>query len=212
MVNHGERREMLEFIPAVTRLLDVGCSTGRFGATVRGSYPEMELWGIDPTPPDADVAQPYDTRLVGMFPDALPAGEQFDCIVFNDVLEHMIDPWHTLRKTHDLLTPGALVVASIPNVRHVSVTGPLIRHGRWDYKEEGILDRTHLRFFTRSTALELFTSTGYSIERVSRLQWPGTGTTGRLAFANRLLRGRLDDFFAQQYAIVARRTTATTVV
>ncbi|HEY6317191.1 MAG TPA: class I SAM-dependent methyltransferase [Acidimicrobiia bacterium] len=200
-----ERAEMLEFIPASTRrLLEVGCETGRFGAALRAAYPAMEIWGIDPTPSPPNRPQAYQTRIVGSFPADIADGEKFDCVVFNDVLEHLIDPWDALRRTHSFLRPDAVVVVSIPNVRHISVLRPLLIGGRWDYRDCGILDRTHLRFFTRATAIELLRSTGYAVERVQRLQWAGS-ERGRVAVANRILRGRLDDFLAQQYAIVGRR-------
>jgi SAM-dependent methyltransferase len=91
-----------------------------------------------------------------------------DCVIFADVLEHLVDPWRTARKYRDLLRPGGTVVASIPNVAHRSVLGGLLRH-RWDYDVQGILDRTHLRFFTRETALEMFEQAGFSIRQVRRI-------------------------------------------
>jgi SAM-dependent methyltransferase len=200
-----DRSEMLEFVPAsASTLLDVGCASGRFGGALRARFPSMEIWGIDPSPPRHDRDQPYTTRLVGSFPDDIADGVAFDCVVFNDVLEHMVDPWEALERTHRILTERAKVVVSIPNVRHVQVLRPLILEGRWDYRDEGILDRTHLRFFTRATAMELLESTGFVVERVERLRWTGTGTSGRVATLNRALRGRLDDFLAQQFALVAR--------
>jgi SAM-dependent methyltransferase len=197
---------MLRFIaPSARRVLDVGCSTGRFGAALRDHYPEMEVWGIDPTPHPSDRPQPYATRLVGEFPADVPSSEKFDCIVFNDVLEHLVDPWSALRQAHAHLTSRAEVVVSVPNVRHVWVLRPLLLEGRWDYQDEGILDRTHLRFFTRSTAIELLETTGYVVREVHGIEWEDDARTqGRLGLVNRILRGRLDDLFAQQFALVAR--------
>ncbi len=170
----------------------------------------MELWGIDPMPPPPDRSHSYQTRLVGLFPDDIGDGELFDCVVFNDVLEHTADPWAVLRKTRALLTPDAAIVVSIPNVRHVSVLVPLIAGGRWDYEDWGILDRTHLRFFTRATAVELLQSTGYTVKRVMPLRWPDTGGGGLVSLAKRMLRGRFDDFLAEQYALVARPDRTST--
>ena len=208
MAYDEERPEIVELVPSSTRrLLDVGCATGRFAAELRGRFPEIELWGIDPTPPDNAAASIFDQRIVGRFPDDLPADEQFDCIVFNDVLEHMAEPWDALRRTHSLLRPRAAVIASIPNVRHIWVLRQLVLHGRWDYTSSGILDRTHLRFFTRATAGELFTTTGYHIERVAPIRI--VGNTGKIALVNKLLRGRLNDLFTERYAIVAREEFLT---
>jgi SAM-dependent methyltransferase len=200
-----ERPEMLEFIPAsARRILDVGCSTGRFGTALRASRLDLDaLWGVDPTP-DLGREGPYDVRIAGSFPQDIPVGAMFDCVIFNDVLEHMVDPWDALERTRSFLAPGGVVVVSMPNVRHVSVVQPLLMSGRWDYCDEGILDRTHLRFFTRATAIELLESTGYSVEMVQPIRWSGARIARWLVRLNRLLRGRLDDFFPQQYALVAR--------
>ncbi len=170
----------------------------------------MELWGIDPTPPLPGCADSYQVRLVGSFPDDIGDGERFDCVVFNDVLEHTADPWTVLEQTHAILAPGAVIVVSIPNVRHATVVRSLLVDGRWDYRDWGILDRTHLRFFTRATAVELLQSTGFAVERVEHLRWPNTGEGSLVRLANRVLGGRLDDFLAQQYALVARPNRAST--
>lgn len=202
MIYDTDRPEMLQLIPASARkVLDVGCATGRFGESLRTLHPAMEVWGIDPTPHPADRPQPYRNRLVGTYPESLPASETFDCVVFNDVLEHLVDPWSALRQTHAHLRPGGSIVISIPNVRHIWVLRPLLLEGKWEYQDWGILDRTHLRFFTRSSAIALVESSGFHVDEVRRIQWEGGG--GRVAFANRILRGRLDDFLAQQFAMVA---------
>lgn len=161
----------------------------------------MELWGIDPTPHPEDRPQPYDTRIVGTFPEDVPVGPMFDCAVFNDVLEHMVDPWAALEFTRGFMQDGGHVVASIPNVRHIMVTKPLILTGRWDYEEFGILDRTHLRFFTRTTIVDLFESSGYEIALLEPIR---VSKMGSLARVNRLARGRLTNLLAEQYAVVAR--------
>lgn len=194
---------MVGFVPAGTRrLLDVGCDTGRFGRSVREVVPLEELWGVDPQPAVDGGTPGYDVRLHGYFPDALAADEQFNCICFNDVLEHMPDPWAALVATRAHLQPGGTVVASIPNVRHwQQVLRPLLVEGRWDYEECGILDRTHLRFFTRAGVLALFHDTGYAVERIAGIR--PESTTGKLALLDRLSRGRLHDFVVERYALVA---------
>jgi SAM-dependent methyltransferase len=193
---------MLAFVPAsTTRLLDVGCDTGRFGAALRARFPTSELWGIDPAAPGRAVPDPYNRRITGLFPDDVPEGGMFDCIVFNDVLEHMADPWDALRKAHHLLMPGGTLIASIPNVRNARVVRPLVLRGRWDYADSGILDRTHLRFFTRSSAIALFVDTGYSVVEAAPVR--RVEERSKLALANRLLGGLLDDFFVERYGIVA---------
>lgn len=194
-----EREEMLPFVPeTAARILDVGCDSGRFGKLLRARSPETVLWGIDPIPSSEPHA--YDQRVTGSFPEDLPDHEPFDCIVFNDVLEHFPDPWTVLASARGLLRDDGVIVASIPNVRHHSALSPLLRAGEWTYADQGILDRTHLRFFTKSSMVELFRSSGYSVATIEPIN---VDTDGKLATLNRLLGGRLTDFLALQYALVA---------
>lgn len=98
----------------------------------------------------------------GYFPEDLPATEPFDLVVFNDVLEHMVDPWEALRTTRALMTDTGHVVAAIPNVGHITVIEGLLR-GRWDYAESGVMDRTHLRWFTREIIIKMFEDAGFQV-------------------------------------------------
>ncbi len=91
-------------------------------------------------------------------------GEEFDAVVLADVLEHLQDPGALLRKVRDLLTPGAVVVASIPNVAHGSLRLALLG-GEFRYRDLGLLDETHLRFFTRASIQDLFEEAGYVVTR-----------------------------------------------
>ena len=129
--------------------------------------------------------------------------DKFDCIVFNDVLEHMSDPWSALEIAGDVLNNCGRVVASIPNVRHYTVLVPLLIKGRWTYHDVGILDRTHLRFFTRSTVRELFETTGWAVESITptRLDEASTGEIARILS---LFGKRGIDFRARNFVVVAR--------
>jgi len=196
-----DRTDMVRFIPSdARRILDVGCAGGRFAAEARNVLEDCEIWGIDPTPGiDPD---PHDRRIHGIYPDALEQDTTFDCIVFNDVLEHMVDPWGVLLRTHAFLAPGGVVVASIPNVRNfVHVVRPLAINGRWRYADTGILDRTHLRFFTRASIVEMFEDARFDMITVEPIH---PHDRGRWAALNRALGHRLDEVLALQYAVVAR--------
>jgi 2-polyprenyl-3-methyl-5-hydroxy-6-metoxy-1,4-benzoquinol methylase len=199
-----QRVEMLQYVPAdATSVLDVGCATGLFGDGLRRASTATRIVGIDVTPHPDEHPNPYDERITGAYPEAVGA-ERFDCIVFNDVLEHLVDPWEALEVARDLLTADGVVVASIPNVRNVPyVLRPLLVNGRWRYADTGILDRTHLRFFTRSSIVEMFEQCGYTVEELEPIN---PTPNGRWAALNRYLRGRLDDFLAVQFAVVARPT------
>lgn len=195
-----ERPEMAPFVPGSTeRLLDVGCSQGGFGAALRRSRRDIHLVGLEPDAAAAESArQHYDEVIVGHFPDAVPDDAAFDCVVFNDVLEHLVDPQAALQAAHGILLRGGCVIASIPNVRSARVVFDLVLRGRWDYADAGILDRTHLRFFTRSSIQRLFTDAGFEIENIAGL-FP-LGTRYRVAWLTRLL---LRDLSYLEFAVVA---------
>ncbi len=111
----------------------------------------MEVWGVELSQQAAAEAQSkLDKVFVGSIEDGtllLPEGF-FDCVVFNDVLEHLVNPWAVLTSIKMFMQPDAYVVASIPNVRYFDNIKQLLKHKQWKYEDEGILDKTHLRFFT----------------------------------------------------------------
>lgn len=195
-------------MPASTRrLLDVGCWKGAFGAALKARRPGLVVWAVETDPAAAEVAaERLDRVLVGSFPDAVPPGERFDAVTFVDVLEHFADPWTVLRRTAGMLTPTGVVVAAIPNVRHFRVLLPLVLAGRWDYTESGLLDRTHLRFFTRATMLELFADTGYEVEECRPVNLASRRYPVSAALS--LLGSRGEEFRALQYVVVARPASA----
>jgi 2-polyprenyl-3-methyl-5-hydroxy-6-metoxy-1,4-benzoquinol methylase len=188
--------------PTVKKVLDVGCCFGGFGALLESRG--IETWGIEPDPTYAATAEGRMTKVIrGFFPGAAPSDEKFDCVTFNDVLEHMVDPAEALATTRDLLDPGGWVLASIPNIRHITVLFNLIVKGRWDYTDTGILDRTHLRFFTKATMRELFEATGFRVESITPLATTRL-TTPKLR-AMRVLGHRKEQFLVVQYGLLAQR-------
>jgi 2-polyprenyl-3-methyl-5-hydroxy-6-metoxy-1,4-benzoquinol methylase len=124
--------------------------------------------GVEPDAPAAGVAAAhYREVLVGAIDDAgvqarLADGGGYDVILFLDVLEHLRDPHGVLSAARDWLRPGGLVLCSLPNVAHWRVRLALAR-GRFDYADNGLMDRTHLRWFTRSSARELVSGAGYAV-------------------------------------------------
>jgi 2-polyprenyl-3-methyl-5-hydroxy-6-metoxy-1,4-benzoquinol methylase len=163
-----------------------------------------EVVGIEMDPVTAaDAAVRLDDVIVGRYPDDIPAGQTFDCVVFNDVLEHMDNPWSALEATIEHLAPGGAVVASIPNVRNVEVVYPLLTRGTWRYRDQGLLDRTHLRFFTKSSMRELFEESGFAVIQQIPIRTHGKKRS-RIAGAAHLLGQRGEEFLTVQYGLVAR--------
>ena len=131
--------------------------------------PGARLVAIEAEKDPAQVATAFfDDVVTGYFPaclsDEVLRGERFDLVVFNDVLEHMVDPWSALHAAHSVLTESGVVLASVPNIQYAPVVESLIRGG-FDYADSGVLDRTHLRFFTRKTLLEMFAGAGFEVAR-----------------------------------------------
>ena len=200
------RRDVVPFVPTTGgRLLDVG---GGIGATAA----LLKAQGIVEKAGTADMVDPataLDTLdfayqgnlddegfLKGIFREQGP----FQLILALDVLEHLIDPWSTARVLADMLDTGGYLVASIPNVRHWRTSANLLLGGKWAYTEHGTLDRTHLRFFVRNTAVELVSGAGLTVQSVNS---PSTGP--RAALLDRLTFGRLRDLTAMQYVVVGRK-------
>lgn len=191
------RPEIHDMIPPGTvRLLDVGCNDGRFGQWAKASRRVASVTGIEPHLGQAELARGrLDAVVAGSYPGALDKIEgKFDCITFNHVLEHLLDPWAALKVTSSILRhPGGRVVALIPNVRYISLVYNLFVRGQWTYTDKGLLDRTHLRFFTRDSATEMFHQAGYDVicvkpvnavgnVRAPRLSWILTRVVGDLAY------------------------------
>lgn len=201
----GPRKEMLEFVPTdARRILEIGCGDGRFAASLKARGP-VEITGVELNAEAAARARERMDRVhvadLEAAPPVLPAAH-FDCLICNDVLEHLRDPWAVLRHLRGSLAPGAKVVASLPNLRFLQVMKDLVLRGDFSYQDEGVLDRTHLRFFTRSTLNRLFVDTGYE---VLRLQGINSRVRGwKFDLLDRLTGGRVDDMRYVQFAVVAQ--------
>jgi len=169
------RPELRVLVPVdAQRILDVGCGAGELGRLLKAERPGVTVAGIELERTVAAVASAVLDRVICGDAEDIEIPFQpgdFDCVIFADVLEHMRNPVDTIRRYTSLLRPGGSVVASVPNIAHLSVILNLLRH-RWFYSERGLLDKGHVRFFTRSSVLELFESLGFrkiTLEREYRL-------------------------------------------
>src|SRR5262249_5164258 len=130
--------------------------------------PRARYLGVESHLPAAEKAAQRMERVVRGEADSISKDQlgietgTVDCLVYGAVLEHLIDPWGLLQRQAAWLRPGGMVLACIPNVQHWSLLVELLR-GRWRYQDEGLLDRTHLRFFTREGALDLMSRAGLEV-------------------------------------------------
>lgn len=170
---------VVPFIGRGSRVLDLGCATGWQARLLaeRG----CAVVGVELDAKAAARATPWCERVIVCDLDLvdLPAilgPDSFDAIAAGDILEHLRDPARLLRSLAGVLRPGGRVVASMPNVAHGSVRLALLT-GAFPYADAGLLDRTHLRFFTRTSLQELFASAGFTIEQLERVEVPIDGGT-----------------------------------
>lgn len=171
-------RHMVEMIGSNKTVLDVGCATGYLAKALR-SFGNT-VTGVEYDPEAAERARAFADRVVVADLDhvdlrqALP-GETFDVVVFGDVLEHLRDPLPPLQQARSLLAPGGYIVISIPNIAHGDVRMSLLL-GRFPYRNLGLLDSTHLRFFTRANLRGLLADAGFAAIEVRTTTAPLFGT------------------------------------
>ncbi len=162
--------ELFDHPPRV--LLDVGCAAGQLGALVKQRHPGARVVGIELNRAAAASArQRIDFVLEGKFEDvdlaqAGIAPGALDTVVVADVLEHMYDPWRAMAALKRQLSPDAQVIASIPNTRNLGLMKNVFDGGTWRYEAGGLLDITHIRFFTLADIKAFFEQTGYRVEHV----------------------------------------------
>lgn len=162
---------MIDTIEPESNVLDAGSGSGeltRYLASVK----KCAVTSVEIDPSLAQQAVPYAQRVVvGDIFQALNnelAGETYDYIVFADVIEHLSAPWEVLELARGALREDGCVLCSVPNIANYRIRKDLLL-GRFDYQPYGILDRTHLRFFTAKTIRELFLDSGYGIDLFGRI-------------------------------------------
>jgi SAM-dependent methyltransferase len=160
----GFNERLFDVVPArVRRILEVGCARGRLGQELKRQDPSRFVAGVELDPDAARVAKERldETFVLDVQADVPPIDPgSLDCILFGDVLEHLLDPEAVLNRYRDLLAPDGIVLCSIPNVQHFSVIKNLLR-GDFMYQPFGLLDSTHLRFFTQMSFAKLMLDAGF---------------------------------------------------
>jgi len=199
----GVRADIQELVPRNCRnILEFGCSTGALGDALK-SRQGARVTGVEL---DGALAAEARGRLdevvvgdVAAFVGDYEPEERFDCLIAADVLEHLADPWQALRDVTRLLSPGATVVVSVPNVFYWSALLRAIRSQRWPRDPEGTFDRTHLRWFGPEDARELLISAGLTDVSVYPRYW---SAESRLRLVERLGRTSVGPFLAAQLRAV----------
>jgi SAM-dependent methyltransferase len=166
-----DRPELRQLIPqAARRVLDVGCGAGALGAALKRER-GIEVVGLEGFEDAAATARERldDALCVDLeLLDELPYEPgSFDAMVFGDVLEHLHDPHRLLRVLRPWLADDGVIVCSIPNVAHWSVLFPLLAQDRWEYQDAGLLDRTHVHFFTLEEIVRMLRDTGFAPTHVA---------------------------------------------
>ncbi len=161
------RKEMLKYLPSgAAKIIDVGCGNGAFGKVLKEKG-ITEVWGIELMPDEAALAEKtLDKVFAGPVEgnlDKLPT-EYFDVAYFNDVLEHLSDPYDVLKKIKTNLKTGGVVISSIPNIRYHNALIKMLVKKDWEYEKFGVMDHTHLRFFTGKSIRRMYEDLGYVVE------------------------------------------------
>jgi SAM-dependent methyltransferase len=186
---HGRPEIAALLPPDYQRVLEIGCGEGRFRSNLRQP---CHYTGVEPSPAAAAIARVVlDEVLTGTFEQVaqgLPL-KAFDLVICNDVIEHMVDHDAFLEDVQRYMAPGAWIVGSVPNVRYFFHLWDLLIRKDWPYKDHGILDCTHLRFFTQKSWRRTLASHGFIVERLCGLNQPNWGNTFlrrwlKLALAN----------------------------
>ncbi|QFT75976.1 class I SAM-dependent methyltransferase [Erythrobacter sp. THAF29] len=202
------RRDIVPLVPRAERLLDVGGGTGATAKFLKREGYAREIGVMDAVAPSDDREIDFHSRADLNDPSAIDSffeeAGPFDTILLLDVLEHLVDPWTIVKSFAKHVPEDGVMVASIPNVRHHSVTANLLFRNRWTYTDSGLLDRTHLRFFVRETAIDLMTLPGFRIEEVANS--PISGRSKQ--FLNAATFGALRSFLTLQYFIRIRKVSA----
>lgn len=203
----GVRRDIVHLLPDdCRRLLELGCGAG---LTLKHLKDEgLCRWasGVELNVSAAEVAKRYLDRvwsgdIESMTLDIEPGS--LDAILALDVLEHLVDPWAVVERLHRLLKPGGVLIAAIPNIRNIKTLWRLATRGDFNYQDQGIFDRTHLRFFVRETIVELLEYSGLKVDVVEPIPklkpWKNKWIYNKLTF------GALTDLYPTGYRVRAVR-------
>ena len=199
-------------------VLDIGCGGGATGKLIKEKFPGTRVIGIELNSHAAEHARQFLDTVICESVDTINLVDHLgnlrvDTVLLLDILEHLYNPWQSLRRIRQWLQAGTRVIASVPNIRNIRTLDDLAG-GRWDYDKNGVLDITHVRFFTKGTLRQLFEQTGYQIRNLEPLTQPQMVERvivqrgpGRIDTRNVRIKFRstdeLEDLYALQYVVDA---------
>lgn len=202
----GVRSDFLALLPrdGSAHVLEIGCGAGETGAAALAQGRASTYVGVEIAPQAASLARTCLSEVAEGDVERidLPGPDRhFDAVLMSEVLEHLVDPWSFVRRLAHKLRPGALVVASSPNVAQAAVVRGLLAD-RWELTEDGVMDRTHLRWFTAGSYRQMFEDAGIEVEQVRAMAPPGP--VGRLF--NVVTLNRFRHLTVRQICIIGRAT------
>jgi 2-polyprenyl-3-methyl-5-hydroxy-6-metoxy-1,4-benzoquinol methylase len=203
------RCELIECVrDGDNKILEIGCGQGDTGKALKEQGKAAVVVGIEKVPEIAEAAKAkIDQVLTGdveVIELSFSEG-YFDYVIMGDVLEHLYDPWALVNKVGRYVKKGGYVIASIPNIRYWQIVKELVLKGEWRYCSEGVLDETHLRFFTKKSMIRLFESGPFTVSRIIPASKFRPQPLSKQVIVNKLTFGLFEDFFIMQYIVEAQR-------
>lgn len=195
------RYDIINLIPqGCSNVLEIGCADGSTLVELKKIGKAKYVCGIDIV--DLNQFKKLDKFILADIErDEIDLPRNyFDVIICTDVLEHLVDPWNTLKKLKNFLKEDGIVVASIPNIREIKTMLNIFVKGDFKYVNTGILDKTHLRFFCKKNIIELFDQTGFEIIKISN----NLNIKSKRFILNLITFGIFEEFLVVQYLIVAK--------
>jgi len=194
------RSEIEDLLPSYSEeTLDIGCGDGATLEWVKATKRCEKTYGIE-------ISESSYLKAKKILDETLNINiekeknffmkKKFDLILVLDVIEHLIDPWKFLNLIKSRLNEGGSIIISVPNIRHYSILKDLIFFGNWEYCQSGILDRTHLRFFTKKSLKKIFKKEKLNIEMLKK--YP-IDYSGKAKILNKISFNLFSDFLTQQY-------------
>lgn len=204
------RHDLIQMIEGNdNKILDIGCGEGQTGWTLKKSGKAKEVVGVEFVEGPANRAESRLDKVIHGDVEEITLSfqpEYFDYIILADVVEHLIDPWRVIKQLSRFLNREGFLIASIPNIGHWRVLKDLILFDKLEYQRAGILDKTHLRFFTQKTILAMFSQSGFTVKSIR----PVRSEKIRSKLLNFLTLGMLKKLLTWRYLIKAKKASEAT--